>query len=129
MTGKRELRLAVWQFVRVMVELENSKSSALLYKYWEKTWVEVDKQLDRLSNEDHRAYADLMMNQEVVLKVEKARFWSEISIIVLAVIKNIDRELKSIKQIDPRKADLIFERRELSHLSRYIAGKKKALKG
>ena len=128
MRGKRELRLVIWQFVRVMVELENSGKRSLLYCSWEKEWMEIDKQLYQLSNEDHKAYADLMMNQEVVLKVENVKFWSEIRDVLMRVIKNIDRELKVIKQNDPRREDLMFERRELRNLCENVAGKDKAVR-
>ena len=129
MKNKRELGLTIWQFVRVMVELEGSGKRSLLYKSWETVWREVDPQLCRLSKEDHKAYSDLMMNQEVVLKIEKSRFWSEIRTTLLRVIKDIDDELKFIKQNDPRREDLLFERRELGNLCQSIASKKNAARG
>lgn len=128
MRDKRELRLVIWQFVRTMVELENSGKLSLLYCSWEKEWIEIDKQLYQLSNEDHKAYADLMMNQEVVLKVENVKFWSEIRDALMRVNKNIDRELKVIKQNDPRREDLMFERRELRNLCENVVGKNKAVR-
>lgn len=128
MRDKRELRLVIWQFVRTMVELENSGKRSLLYCSWEKEWMEIDKQLYQLSNEDHKAYADLMMNQEVVLKVENVKFWSEIRDALMRVNKNIDRELKVIKQNDPRREDLMFERRELRNLCENVVGKNKAVR-
>ena len=129
MKNKRELGLTIWQFVRVMVELEGSGKRSLLYKSWETVWREVDAQLCRLSKEDHKAYSDLMMNQEVVLKIEKSRFWSEIRTTLSRVIKDIDDELKFIKQNDPRREDLLFERRELGNLCQSIASKKNAARG
>lgn len=128
MRDKRELRLVIWQFVRTMVELENSGKRSLLYCSWEKEWMEIDKQLYQLRNEDHKAYADLMMNQEVVLKVENVKFWSEIRDALMRVNKNIDRELKVIKQNDPRREDLMFERRELRNLCENVVGKNKAVR-
>ena len=129
MKNKRELGLTIWQLVRLMVELEGSGKRSLLYKSWETVWREVDAQLCRLSKEDHKAYSDLMMNQEVVLKIEKSRFWSEIRTTLLRVIKDIDDELKFIKQNDPRREDLLFERRELGNLCQSIASKKNAARG
>ena len=129
MKNKCELSLAVWQFVRVMVELENTGKRSLLYKSWETAWKEVDIQLCRLSKEDHKAYSDLMMNQEVLLKVEKPKYLGELRSKLIQVIKKIDGELKIIKKNDPRRDDLMFERRELDNLRVSLDSKSKEAKG
>ena len=72
-----DIRLDVWQFVRLMVQLEETlaaapgggKGSALsrLFERWEDVWVDLDARLVDLGQHDMDGFADLMMNQEVVL--------------------------------------------------------------
>ena len=67
-----EIDMTVWQFVRVMVELERRKSRSLAYKLWQGAWEELDGRLDALraaNNTDE--FSNLMMNQEVSLQAEK----------------------------------------------------------
>ena len=91
------------------------KGSAVrtLYERWEDIWVDLDAQLVDLGKRDPQAFADLMMDQEVVLE--------EVSPGELEVVQ---RELSKVhKQIaahlskldDPAEVeDLSFERDELA---------------
>ena len=69
MAGKGEMRITVWQFVRIMVALEGRRPRAEVYENWKGAWQELDAELTRLGKSDHAAYSDLMMNQEVVLEL------------------------------------------------------------
>ena len=72
-----DLRLDVWQFVRLMVQLEETLAAApgkgagtalrRLFERWEDVWVDLDARLVDLGQHDMDGFADLMMNQEVVL--------------------------------------------------------------
>ena len=75
-----KLEIGVWQFVRIMVELEArsrrsknrrpaAKGRATVYDDWREAWEELDNRLSELGGRDQEAYADLMMNQNVVVKV------------------------------------------------------------
>ena len=67
-----ELRIPVWQFVRIMVELEGRASSkrprgGSVYTDWRDAWAELDARLSDLGERDAAAFANLMMEQEVVV--------------------------------------------------------------
>ena len=69
-----EIEITVWQFVRLMVDLEEHAPSGEAYAAWSEAWNELDRRLEELRQRDHESYADLMMNQEVV--VAATRFGS-----------------------------------------------------
>lgn len=127
--GTIDIRMDVWQFVRLMVQLEETlaaapaggKGSALkaLYDRWEDTWVDLDARLVDLGKHDMDAFADLMMNQEVVLEridtAEKVLIAGELN----KVVKTIGRQLS--RTDDPGEVeDLSFERDELNGLARSL---------
>lgn len=73
-----EIRVPVWQFVRLMVQVEETlrlqgkkppKSNPIqdLYDAWDDIWLELDQRLSALGKEDPDAFSELMMRQEVVL--------------------------------------------------------------
>ena len=117
----RELRLDVWKFVRLMVGMEEylggaerGKGSAVkrLYDKWEDTWVDLDAKLIDLGKHDMDAFAELMMDQEVVLE--------QVSDPECEIVANqLDRVLRQIKaQLSKTDdvgdvEDLSFERDEL----------------
>lgn len=117
-----DLTLDVWQFVRLMVGMEETLAShggghgsaiKRLYDKWEDIWVDLDAQLVDLGKKSPDAFADLMMDQEVVLE--------EISPAEQAIVKGeLEKVLKQIKATlstaeDPVVVDdLSFERDELS---------------
>lgn len=117
-----DLTLDVWQFVRLMVSMEESlearsggKGSGLksLYDRWEDIWVDLDARLVDLGRRDPNAFADLMMDQEVVLE--------EVSTgeaqLVVQELEKVVRQLKAkLSQTDApdEVEDLTFERDELT---------------
>ncbi len=116
-----DLTLDVWQFVRLMVCMEESlnarsggRGSDLksLYDKWEDLWVDLDARLVDLGKHDMDAFADLMMDQEVVLEEVTAREKE-------LVRQEFDKVLRQIKARlaqtdDPADVeDLSFERDEI----------------
>lgn len=123
----RDIRLDVWQFVRLMVQIEETLAAApgggkgtslqALWERWEDVWVDLDAQLVDLGKHDMDAFADLMMNQEVVLDAvtegERRLIAKELKL----VVKSIAARLTATE--DPGDVeDLSFERDELTRIIR-----------
>ena len=121
-----ELRLVVWQFVRVMVQLETvsrargRQSAPSLYGAWRPAWQEIDRRLTQLGKTDSAGFSDLMMEQEVVLQCRDRAQLNEL----IRKVDNIVNQLKASAKTasgDPRAAtDLRFERTEMETLSRHL---------
>lgn len=69
------LDFTVWQFVRLMVHLEESEPLASadgdtpgLLVAWKDIWQPLDAQLSELGESDFEAYADMMMDQDVIVE-------------------------------------------------------------
>jgi hypothetical protein len=116
-----DLSLDVWQFVRLMVRMEESLKAhgggrgtqlKALYDRWEDLWVDLDARLVDLGREDPDGFADLMMEQEVVLEeVSEAE-----RALVRAELEKVVAQIKSAlaRTDDPGEVeDLSFERDEL----------------
>lgn len=116
-----DLTLDVWQFVRLMVGMEESLKAhgggrgtqlKALYDRWEDIWVDLDARLVDLGREDPDGFADLMMEQEVVLEevspAERALVRAELEKVVAQIKSTLSRT------DDPGEVeDLSFERDEL----------------
>lgn len=116
-----DLTLDVWQFVRLMVGMEESLKAhgggrgtqlKALYDRWEDIWVDLDARLVDLGREDPDGFADLMMEQEVVLEEvspgERALVRAELEKVVAQIKSTLSRT------DDPGEVeDLSFERDEL----------------
>ncbi|MEK9706667.1 MAG: hypothetical protein VW618_02480 [Alphaproteobacteria bacterium] len=121
-----ELRLLVWQFVRIMVQLENvsrvrgDKRGPSIYREWRTAWVEVDRTLDRLGKTDADAFSDLMMNQEVVLRCHDRTQINEVTRTAENVVAQLDELLRDARGDGQREEDLKYERREMKALVRQL---------
>ena len=117
-----EIRVVVWQFVRIMVQLETESTrrkpstegrGSSVYENWRDAWEELDNKLTDLGKRDHRAYSNLMMDQEVVLECANAADLAE-------VLQTVDRVIKRLGDMITRKQgkvkDLRFEVRDLKTL-------------
>jgi hypothetical protein len=117
-----EIRVVVWQFVRIMVQLETESTRrkprsgggrSSLYESWQEAWEELDTKLTDLGKRDHRAYSNLMMDQEVVLECTNAADLAE-------VLQTVDRVIKRLGDMIKRKQgkvkDLRFEVRDKTTL-------------
>ena len=110
-----EIDMTVWQFVRIMVELERRKNRSLAYKLWQGSWEELDGRLDALraaNNNDE--FSNLMMNQEVSLQADKIHI-IEAAEAAERVVSVLGKTLKKTKE-PKSKDDLMFEQGELSEL-------------
>ena len=111
-----EIEMTVWQFVRVMVELERRKSRSLAWKLWQGAWEEMDARLDalRAANKNDE-FSNLMMNQEITVLGEKVHIQeaAEASERVVSVIGKTLAKTRDTKDKD----DLMFEQAELADLT------------
>lgn len=125
------LEIGVWQFVRIMVELEGraarrkgrrsaAKGRPAVYDDWREAWDELDSRLTELGERDQDGYADLMMNQNVVVKCHGAAQLEEVSGALGRIIETMKAE---IDRGGPRGRlkDLRFESRELQGLRQDLA--------
>ena len=68
-----ELRLSTWEFVRLMVQCEETRKASptasvnLIWQSWSDMWQDLDKELDKLAEKDFEAFSAMMMEQEVVI--------------------------------------------------------------
>ena len=68
-----EIRLTTWEFVRLMVQCEETKKKKstptvdTLWTAWESIWTPLDKTLSDLIDKDFNAYSEMMMSEEVVI--------------------------------------------------------------
>ena len=124
-----DLRFVVWQFVRLMVQVEDSlkqeKAPDLkrIYDLWEDIWVDLDARLVDLGRKDGDAFADLMMNQEVICEQVTAE---DKDTVCGELAKVVDSMTAQLAATDDAQAveELSFEREELTLLMKDL----KALK-
>lgn len=121
-----EVRLVVWQFVRIMVQLEAAarargrQGAPSLYGAWRPAWQEIDRRLTQLGKTDADGFSELMMEQEVVLQCRNRAQLNELIRTVDNVINQLKTEIKAAAG-DPRAVtDLRFERTELETLGRHL---------
>jgi hypothetical protein len=127
-----ELRIVVWQFVRIMVQLEavarsrGRTKAPSVYADWRTAWTEIDRTLERLGQSDAEAFSDLMMNQEVVLRCRDRGQVTEVLRAVENVMNQIDQQLRAVAGDGQAIEDLRFERRELNALAKKLRGQGRA---
>lgn len=120
------VHFTVWQFVRLCVGLEKAAAAGkaearALLDAWGEIWSEVDAALTRLAAEDFPAYAEMMMDRDVVIEDVTARQAAACVETLTAVIAEMDEDLAGEKEKDVRE-NLTFERRELARLKAHLAG-------
>jgi hypothetical protein len=121
-----EIRLVVWQFVRIMVQLETAsrargrQSAPSLYGAWRPVWQEVDRRLTQLSKSDSAGFSELMMDQEVVVQCRDRAQLNELIRTVDNVINQLKTEIKAASGNPRAITDLRFERTELETLGRHL---------
>jgi len=96
------VNFVVWQFVRIMVCLEqqvadDARKNSIL-SAWREIWQELDSRLVELGQSDAAAYADLMMEQEVIIDEISALQIDEVIKAIDIVSKEIAAELKKTKR-------------------------------
>jgi len=117
-----ELTFDIWQFVRLMVHLEDREEvgepSALLAD-WRDIWEPLDQELAQLHEEDFDAYSDMMMGQFITVEEVEPGLAREAADALAAVIAELDGMIAKAKDAE-EKDPLTFERGELSALKKKI---------
>lgn len=118
-----EIRFTVWQFVRLMVHLEDqaklSPDEQALFKAWNDVWKPLDENLAHLAASDVDAYSDMMMDQDVVIENATAEQAATAKAALDAVMGEMDATIAAGGD-DDAVDSLKFERRELRQLSRKL---------
>lgn len=115
-----ELRLDVWRFVRIMVALEAMPESAAR-RAWGDIWREIDARLTRLGETDAAAFAETMMESEVVLPVPDLGVLADAARALVRVDGELAAALAARGLPEARRAELEFERRELRRTRKSLA--------
>lgn len=113
-----ELRFTVWQFVRLMVRLEQHPDARL--DAWGDTWSTMDPELAALAESDPESYGETMMDKEVVMEDATPDQALAAKMALEAVMDEIDQAIETEKNTDLLPS-LKFERRELRQLTRKLA--------
>ena len=120
MTKKGEMRITVWQFVRIMVALEGRRARPSVYAAWEGSWRELDAELTKLGRTDHASYSDLMMNQEVVLDLSSDKHRGEVIAALRRIMQDLKQQLRVASGGAADRRSLKFELAELGQLSKTL---------
>ena len=124
-SDRNQLELDVWQFVRIMVALEDAAASkrhaSAAYKAWREIWRELDERLSVLGKKDAASFAELMMEQQVVLPVPQPAVLRDTVETVEAVTRQMTKAIDQGDGDARHIADLRFERKELNALARRLA--------
>ena len=118
-----EIRFTVWQFVRLMVHLEDrpkpTAAEAALLTAWGDIWAPVDQELARLAQSDADGYAEMMMGQDVVIDAPATDLTATAKAALETVMAEMDRVI-DVGGEDDLISSLKFERRELRQLTRKL---------
>lgn len=118
------ISFTVWQFVRVMVYLEEvpapSSNQQALLKDWNEIWKELDQQLSQLAEDDFDAYSAMMMDQDLVIDDATTEQIETAKGAIEKVMAQLDA-LQTEGGDDEYMQSLKFERRELRQLARKFA--------
>jgi hypothetical protein len=113
------IAFTTWQFVRVMVRLEETRKDApdrrVLYREWADDWRVLDAELERLRDEDFDAFSDLMMEREVVFAAVPAETGRTVAAVIDEVVDQLAEERRGATRRE--RDDLDFERAELTGLA------------
>ncbi len=113
---KRDIAFDVWQFVRIMVQLEATAKGGAAWSAWREAWEELDAKLESLRHRDPRAFGELMMDQQVVLPLQRRGQLAEVTMAVQAVLANLDASIGDRNLDSQRRTDLRFERSEMAEV-------------
>jgi len=119
----------VWQFVRVMVELESlarprGRNARVTFRARNTSvWNALDKELETLSQADPTKYAKRMMKDTVAINTKTPAQVVEVSDAMGRVINHMGAELRRATDDDAAKrASLMFEQTELKKLRATLSG-------
>jgi len=122
--GRRKIKLhfTVWQFVRMMVFLEDVKKSpgpaksSLVLSQRHEIWRALDAKLTGLGKKDSQAFSELMMEQDVVLEDVSADELEEFIGATQGVVKKLRKETEGKQRDESVAAGVIFECEEMQVL-------------
>jgi hypothetical protein len=119
----RLIAFATWQFVRLMVRLEESRRQSgerrSLYDAWRADWEVLDGELDRLRRDDFGAFSELMIDKEVVFDNVKPHHAETAAILLVEVADQLARD--QAKARGKKKDDLKYEESELRDLAKALS--------
>lgn len=114
----RDITMPVWQFVRLMVRIEETQEKysdtnlRKLYSEWEEFWADLDARLIDAGNRSREDFANMMMQQEVVMHrmddIQIALVRRELT----ALIKQLQK-IASEARLKEDKRNLNYEWREI----------------
>ena len=130
------LDFVVWQFVRIMVDLEKNITSKNLkykkqrnqpvFKDWNTKWKSLDQELTNLQKVDHLAYSKLMMQESINVSVKSKAQLNEVITSVDNIVRELSKLLKNEKNISQKYA-FEFEKKELNKLKNDLVSNKPQL--
>ncbi len=123
MAGRR-IAFATWQFVRLMVRLEESRRQSgerrSLYDAWREDWEVLDAELEKLRQDDFAAFSELMMDREVVFESVRPHHVETAAQLLVEVADQLTRD--QAKARGKKKDDLKYEETELRDLAKALTG-------
>lgn len=125
--NSKQIAFTVWQFVRVMVQLEETANLRgcnprdVLYKRWHGAWVEVDKELTNLGNSSASEFSDIMMNHDVMVSCENGVLLGQLLKVIEEVIWQLSEAIKTREGGSGNYPSLKFEQAEMGKLKKRIA--------
>lgn len=120
------LDLVVWEFVRIMVALEDEGADSVFYTNRAEVWDAVDGDLGRLAAEDAEAFSDMMMENQVTLEdVTPAEMKDIVRGVEIALEAIAGTEAAGVDD-ETQAAGLAYEKRELKALLKRLRGGEKA---
>ena len=131
---KIKLKFSVWQFVRLMVFMEDVKKSpgssrdSLVLRQRHEIWRALDAKLTGLGKRDAQAFSELMMEQDVVLEDVSLEELDEFVDTAAGVIKSMRAESNSKQRDEAIAAGLIFELEEMQTMSNGLKRRQKQLR-
>lgn len=115
----RDITMPVWQFVRLMVRIEETQEKygdanlRALYAEWEEFWADLDARLIDAGNRSREEFANMMMQQEVVMHrmedIQIALIRRELT----ALIKQLQKQASETKLKEDTR-NLNYEWREIA---------------
>lgn len=126
---KIKLRFVVWQFVRIMVFLEESKKlpgasrGGILLSRRNEIWRALDSKLAGLGKKNADAFSDLMMEQDVILEDVSFLELSELICVVNEVSKRLTKDATKSFRDETVAAGIIYESEEMKTLGRNLQNK------
>lgn len=115
----RDITMPVWQFVRLMVKMEetaekyNDVALRKLYADWEEFWADLDAKLLDMGNRSREEFAHMMMYQEVVMHRLDDDNIRLITREFTALIKELKRKAQETRNKE-EKRNIHYEWREIS---------------